>query len=406
VDLLNKIVQDKWLVKDSTQNVLFMRTHNSNLTANATYEPFKGFRVTLTANRTYTENYQANYRWIPSDNDFRLQNPLSMGNFTMSYMTIMTAFGNQGANFSSLLFKRMLDYRSEISGRLAQANDIAGVYNPNAQYQVGYGKTQQDVLLYSFLAAYTGTDPMNQSMDMFPQIPIPNWRIQFDGLKDIPWIKKFLKNIVLTHAYQSTYSLAGFQSNYVYNGQPSSYWEQHPFGHSELDDNGNFISRYFLNSVSLVESFNPLIKVDMTFNNSLTANVEIKSSRNIALNFPNSQITENNTFEIIVGAGYVVKDVKLPFRLMGKQIKSNLTIRFDFGLRDNSTVIRKIKEEIEQVTAGQRAITIKGFAEYALNQNLSVRIFVDQIINNPFVANQFPTSNTNAGLSLRFTLTQ
>jgi cell surface protein SprA len=109
---------------------------------------------------------------------------------------------------------------------------------------------------------------------------------------------------------------------------------------------------------------------------------------------------------VIVGAGYTIKDVKLPFRLMGKQIKSTLTIRFDFGLRDNSTVIRKIKEEIEQVTAGQRAITIKGFAEYAVNQNLSVRIFVDQIINNPFVANQFPTANTNAGLSLRFTLTQ
>lgn len=406
VDLLNKIVKDSWMVRDSTMNVLFMRTHNSNLTANATYEPFKGFRVTLTANRTFSENYQANYRYIPSESDFRLQNPLSMGNFTMSYMTIMTAFGSEGANFTSRLFQKMLDYRSVISARLAQANTVAGVYNPNAQYQVGYGKTQQDVLLYSFLAAYSGTDPSQQSMNMFPDIPIPNWRVQFDGLKEIPWIKKALKNIVLTHAYQSTYGLAGFQSNYVYNDLSSDYWKQNPFAHTEKDDNGNFISRYFLNSVSLVESFNPLIKVDMTFNNSLTANVEIKSSRNIALNFPNSQITENNTFEVIVGAGYTIKDVKLPFRLMGKQIKSNLTIRFDFGLRDNSTVIRKIKEEIEQVTAGQRAITIKGFAEYAVNQNLSVRIFVDQIINNPFVANQFPTANTNAGLSLRFTLTQ
>lgn len=405
VDLQNKIVQDKWLVRDSTLNVLFMRTHSSNLTANATYEPFKGFRVTLSANRIYSENYQTNYRYVDSEGDFQLQNPLSMGNFSMSYMTIMTSFGQTGANFSSRLFAKMLNYRQIMSDRIALENPNA-IYNPAATYQAGYDETQQDVLLFSFLAAYTGTDPNKQSLDMFPDIPIPNWRVQFDGLKNVPFIKKIMKNIVLSHAYQSTYNVAGFQSNYVYNAFSSQYWANNPFGHTELDDNGNYISRYFLSSVTLVESFNPLIKVDMTFNNSLTANVEIKSSRNISLNFPNNQITENNTFEIIVGAGYTIKEVRLPFRLMGKQIKSNLNLRFDFGLRDNSTVIRKIKENVEQITAGQRAITIKAFAEYAINQNLSVRLFVDQIINNPFVANQFPTANTNAGLSVRFTLTQ
>lgn len=404
VDLANKIVQNKWLVKDSTMNTLFMRTHTSNLTANATYEPFKGFRVTLTANRTYAENYQTNYRYVESQSDFIAQNPLSMGNFTMSYMSILTSFGGNGPNFTSRLFAEMLQYRSVISARIAQTGGFA--YNPNAQYQVGFGKTQQDVMLYAFLAAYTGTDPNNVSMNLFPDVPIPNWRVQFDGLKNIPAIKKVMKNIVLTHAYQSTYSLAGFQSNYVYNDKNSAYWDANPFGFTERDDNGNYISRYFLNSVSIVESFNPLIKVDMTFNNSLTANVEIKSSRNISLNFPNNQITENNTFEIIVGAGYVIQDMKLPFRMMGKSIVGNLNIRFDFGLRENSTVIRKITEEVELITAGQQAITIKGYAEYQLNKSLSARIFVDQLINNPFVANQYPTSNTNAGLSIRFTLTQ
>lgn len=404
VDLTNQIVKDKWLVRDSTMNLLFMRTHNSNLTANATYEPFKGFRVTLSANRTFAETYQTNYRYVESQDDFLAQNPLSMGNFSMSYMTILTAFGQGGPNFTSRLFKNMLDYRSIISGRIAQEGGFT--YNPNATYQSGFGQTQQDVMLYAFLAAYTGSDPNDISMNMFPDVPIPNWRIQFDGLKNIPAIKKIMKNIVLSHAYQSTYNLAGFQSNYVYNDKNSAYWDQNPFGFTELDNNGNFISRYFLNSVSIVESFNPLIKVDMTFNNSLTANVEVKSSRNISLNFPNNQITENNTFEVIVGAGYVIKEMKLPFKLMGKQIVGNLNIRFDFGLRENSTVIRKISEEVELVTAGQQAITIKGFAEYTLNKNLSARLFVDQIINNPFVANQFPTSNTNAGLSIRFTLTQ
>jgi cell surface protein SprA len=237
-------------------------------------------------------------------------------------------------------------------------------------------------------------------------IPIPNWRVQFDGLKDISFIKKAFKNIVLTHAYSSTYGVAGYQSNYVYNDKNPQDWINNPWDQTIRDDNNNFISRFFMNSVSLVESFNPLIKLDMTMHNSVTATVEVKSSRNISLNFPNQQITENNTFEVVVGAGYIIKELKLPFRINGKQIKNNLNIRFDFGLRDNATVIRKISPVVEQVTAGQRAITIKGFAEYMINTSLSVRLFVDQIINNPFVANQFPTANTNAGLSIRFTLTQ
>ncbi len=405
VDLVNNVVKNAWLIRDSTMNVLFMRTHSSNLTANATYEPFKGFRVTFTANRTYVENFQSNYRYIPSVGDFISQNPLSMGNFSMSYMMIGTSFGGDGQNFSSRWFSNMLNSRSVISNRLALLNPNANPVN-GSLYQSGYQETQQDVLMYSFLSAYTGGDPGSMELNPFPMIPIPNWRIQFDGLKDIPFIKKVMKNIVLSHAYQSTYSLAGFQSNYVYNDKNPQDWLNNPWDQTLRDDNGNFISRYFLNSISLVESYNPLIKIDMTFNNSLTANVEIKSSRNISLNFPNQQITENNTFEIIAGAGYIIKDVKLPFRIGGKEIKNNLNIRFDFGLKDNSTVIRKISPVVEQVTAGQRAITIKGFAEYTINTSLSVRLFVDQIINNPFVANQFPTANTNAGLSVRFTLTQ
>jgi len=413
LDLYNKVVQDNWLVKDSSMNILFMRTHSTNLSYNATYEPFKGFRVTITGTRTYADNYQSNYRWVPSANgvgDFVAQNPLSNGNFTITTNMMATSFGSGGPaqNFQSDFFHQLLDFRRIISGRIAQLNGNAS-YNPNAVYQTGYGNTQQDVLMYSFLAAYQGRNPNDMSFDMFPQIPIPNWRIQFDGLKDLPFIKKIFKNIVFSHAYQSTLSMAGFQTNYVYTSQPSynpTIFVQNPFAHSILDVNGNYISRYFMNSVTLTESYNPLIKMDLTFNNTVQASVEVKSSRSISLNFPNSQVTESNTFEIIVGAGYTIKNVKLPFRIGGKEIKSNLNLRFDFGLRDNSTVIRKIDTMIEQVTAGQRAINIKAFAEYQVNSSIMVRLFVDQIINNPFVANQFPTANTNAGLSIRFTLSQ
>jgi cell surface protein SprA len=51
-------------------------------------------------------------------------------------------------------------------------------------------------------------------------------------------------------------------------------------------------------------------------------------------------------------------------------------------------------------------ISIKTSADYQLNSRFMVRLFFDRMINRPAISSQFPTSNTNAGLSLRFTLAQ
>ena len=402
-DLQSKIVQDAWLVRDSTLNQMFMRTHSTSLSGNATYEPFRGFRITFNAERTFSENYQTNYRFVPSDNDFRSQNPLTMGNFSMSYMTLGSFFDGLGPNFSSPTFDRMLQQRSVISKRLAEQNPN-NVVNPNAPFQQGFGGNQTDVLYYSFISAYTGTNPESQELNMFPQIPIPNWRLQFDGLKNIPFFADRFKNIVISHSYKSTLGLSGFQSNNVYNNLNSAYWNATPFGYNEFGVDGNYVSRFFLNSVSIQEQFQPLIKIDMTFKNEVQTAVEVKSSRNISLNFPNNQLTETNSFEVSVGAGYKVAKFKLPFLINGKRLENGFNVRADIGWRDNSTIIRKIQEEVQQITAGQQQLTIKVFAEYELSKAITARAFIDHMGTNPFVSNQFPNSTTNGGISIRFTL--
>lgn len=403
IDLANGVVQRDWLARDSSMNLMFIRTHSSNLTGNATYEPFKGFKVTFNANRTFTQNYQSNFRYVPSIDDFAAQNPFTSGNFSMSTFTMGTAFGSGGPNFSSRLFTNMLNYRSVISERLAALNPNASVV-AGAPYQSGFGPNQADVLMYSFMAAYRGEDPTTQSLTMFPSIPIPNWRLQFDGLKDLPWFKKRFKNIVLTHGYTSTYNVAGYQTNNIYNNRDPLSWVNNPFNYDQRDDKSDFVPRFFTSSVTIVESFNPLMRLELGLNNGLQVSGEVKSSRNISLNFPNSQLTETNTFEIAIGAGFKVPKFKLPFYIGGKQPNNALNIRLDIGIRDNVTVVRKIQEEVQQVTAGQQAINIKFFTEYDLSKSVTFRFFFDYIGNNPFVSNQFPTANTNGGISLRFNL--
>lgn len=82
----------------------------------------------------------------------------------------------------------------------------------------------------------------------------------------------------------------------------------------------------------------------------------MEKSRNIALNTSNVQITEINTNEWVIGLGYRFKDLAFDIRTGGqtKTINSDLNLKADLSIRDNITVLRRIVEEINQVSTGQK----------------------------------------------------
>jgi cell surface protein SprA len=147
--------------------------------------------------------------------------------------------------------------------------------------------------------------------------------------------------------------------------------------------------------------------LDMTWNNSLLTKVELKRDRNISLSMANNQITEVRTNEFVIGLGYKFKEVAPPFAKRFKwKIKSDFNLRTDLSFRRNQTIIRRIEEGVNQPTAGQNVISIKVSGDYVLNERLNLRLFYDRIITRPLISTTFPTSNTNAGISLRFTIAQ
>jgi cell surface protein SprA len=85
---------------------------------------------------------------------------------------------------------------------------------------------------------------------------------------------------------------------------------------------------------------------------------------------------------------------------------NDLNLRADLSYRKNKTVLRKIVEDDDQITAGQSSFTIKTTADYMLSDRFQLRVYFDKILNNPFTQLSFPTSNTNMGVSFRFTLAQ
>jgi len=217
----------------------------------------------------------------------------------------------------------------------------------------------------------------------------------------IPAVKKIFRSVNLLHSYRSTYNIGSYQSNLNYMEDPDGIsWVR--------DLEYNFIPLYQINTVSIIEQFAPLAGLDMTWKNGITSKIEYKKSRNLALSLSNNQLTEVYNTEFVIGTGYRFNSVKLTIRTgnNSRELKSDLNLRADVSIRDNRTIMRKLTEDTNQPTAGQKIITMKFSADYMLSDKFTVRIFFDRIVNSPFVALTFPTANTNFGISLRFTLMQ
>ena len=149
-----------------------------------------------------------------------------------------------------------------------------------------------------------------------------------------------------------------------------------------------------------------MIKVDLSWKNSLTTGIELRRDRSASLSFANNQVTEVIGKEYIITVGYKIANLKLPFKVGKVERASDLDLRADFSIRDNQTVIRRIVEERNELTNGQRIFTIKFTADYRFSSKLNLRLFYDRVANTPLISSTFPTANTNAGISLRFTLSQ
>jgi cell surface protein SprA len=333
-----------------------------------------------------------------------------MGSFSMSYITWGTAFEVDYDTSTSATFEQMKAYRYDIAYRLADDNPNSSgtVFDSVTQqyYPTGYGPNSQDVLIPAFLAAYGNRDPNTIYTGYFPSIPLPNWRVTYDGLTKIKALANLFRSATLSHGYRSIYSVSSYQSNLYYqvdslNQSPNALYAA----------TNSFYPEYDIGQVTIQEQFAPLFGIDLSWNNSLLTRFEIKKSRTLTFSMANLQLTDMNTDEYVIGFGYKIQDVSFTVSSMGgggrkTKISSDLDIKIDFSIRNNRTVLRRIDQNIDQVSSGQRIFSINTSLDYMLSKSVTLTMFFDRIMNKPFVSNQYPNSTTKGGISIRFSLAQ
>ncbi len=416
-NFFDRAVTNGWLTKDTLINTPALYNNRVDISARSQIEPFPGLRIDVNADRRFTEAvssyYVADYNGNFPDST---RNRIMSGMFSISVISWGTAFEkiSKDNDYVSPTFEAFKDNAVIISERRAAERQKADPsYDPDTDpvtglpiegpYKSGYGSTSREVLIPAFIAAYTKSDARKVGLEPFPSAlrMMPNWRINFDGLSKFEFVQKAFRSVNLTHQYRSTYQIGSYTTNMSY--------EVGEGGISRIRDlQNNYIQQYEINVVTISEQFSPLINIDMNWINSLSTRFEWRKSRTVSLNLTSNQIADARINELIFGAGYRFDDVQIILRTGGGQraLKSDLNIRFDISIRDNKTLARKLIENVNQPVVGRKEFSVGASADYVLSDRFNLQIFADHTMNNPFVANTFPTSNTNFGFSLKFTLVQ
>ena len=130
--------------------------------------------------------------------------------------------------------------------------------------------------------------------------------------------------------------------------------------------------------------------------NNITIRADYTTTRNLNLNISSYQIVEALSNKYTIGLGYKFAEFNKILKMKKTRDFSNdLTVRLDFSYNKMQSLIRKIEDSFTQATSGNVAKTIQFSADYDLQ------------INEPLISNAaYPTSNSNYGVALRFSLAQ
>lgn len=389
-----------WLTTFPDFNEQFVQNVNKRLNITATAQPVKELTIDLIATRQFENRYEESFRIDEiGTNDYLYNNLLGndFGNFSISTAMLGTVF-NKSDEFTSETFETFKQNRITIANRLLEdRGQTAGPTDADG-FPQQYGKTNQEVLLPAFFAAYTGQGVDRVNLDAFRDIPIPNWTVKYTGLMNNKWFKKNFKRFSINHGYRAGYSINSFQTNLekvqlINEGLPAVNAETL-----------NILPDKIISNVVLTDEFNPLVKVDFEMKNSMSVIGEIRTSRTLSLSFDNSLLTEINGKDYTVGIGYRFKDVQMVTNIGGEKtrLKGDLNIKLDATLRDNITFIRNLDLENNQITSGQNLLNVKFGVDYALNKNVNALFFYDHSFSQFAVSTAFPQTTINTGFTIRY----
>ena len=406
---LAKAQRRNWLLRSDSIASMANSTAAEDLQAKMTLEPFKDFKIDLNASwtRNQSKSIQFMYDGMPTNES---------GGFSMTTITIGTSFGGGNAdnNYHSDVYDKFIGNLEKNRMNLEEiykgseypiSSSLAGQkYDPK---NGGVDIYSADVMIPSFLDAYTGIGGNEIFPNMFRMLP--NWKIRYSGLSKLPFLEKFFKSVNIEHGYKSVYAVGAYSTYATY----MEYSKGIGFVNNTTTGLPIPSSRYNIGTVSINESFSPLIGLDVTTNYNLTLGAKFIKSRMINLSLTAIQMVETQNQEIAFNIGYKILDLKKLFG--GKKAKkskqnsggNDINIRADFSFKSTSSICRSIDKGTTQATSGNQSFNYSITADYAYSKSISFSLYFDRQRTIPLIStNSYPTTTTDFGVSMKFSLTR
>ena len=135
----------------------------------------------------------------------------------------------------------------------------------------------------------------------------------------------------------------------------------------------------------------------------MSAKFEIRRSKTESLSLIDYQVAETRSNEYIIGAGYRIKGLKLPFKMFGAtKLKNELNVKLDISYRDDQSSNNYLAQNIGIISRGQKVIRVSPSVDYIVNTRLTLHLFYDRQQSIPYVSSSYPITTTQAGITLRF----
>lgn len=399
-DIRRTVMENGWVSDSKYMTDAYVRMSTKELRADLQMMPLNDFRIDLNVLHTYNSNFSHtgfNYtnNGVP-DPDFTFAN--EMVTYSNSTMLLSSSFKDGQAIYQAV---------RENARALSQQLGGPGAILDNDGFAKHYSIGNAYVLIPAFRAAMEGKSVTPLGNPKKSGFPLPNWRITYSGLKNIPIISGQFTKFDILHAYTATYTATGIQSNVDYHGNAGGYYQTVDNTGAIIKNDGDKINPYTFAQVGYVESFSPLIGVDVTMRNNMQFGLQYNKTRMTVLGLVNQTLTEDANTEYVVRLGYIVRNFRLGtanIRGRGTRGKgSDLNIRGDISLRDSKTSIMNILLNDSQITGGQRLMNIKLSADYNVSENLNLRVFYEQMTSKYKISTAFPLSTIRAGISATFT---
>ncbi|MBB4078960.1 cell surface protein SprA [Lewinella aquimaris] len=426
-DYLNTLAQDGYISDNPMLSQDVIQNYTKRWDANAIIEPFTDFRLELTMDRAFTENYTETFKVQDKgpNEPFQHSVPVRDGSLTFSNGGAMSLFSQDTTSLNDL-FASFEANRLIISQRRGGNTPHADPDLAAQGYSFGYGPNQQEVLLPAFLAAYRGEDASSVSLDPFDIVGAPNWRLTWNGLDKIGGLSDIFRRVNITHGFQSSFSISSYGTSLDYLDAIERQTTPQLTGYDTVSL--NYYPRIEIPNLAESKAFAPLLAIDAELVNGLSVNFAYTSNETRSINVVSKLLSESVGKEVIGGFGIVLQDVQIGFlqgrrrtrdpatpnlndrqgggnsRTGGRLNVSDMDIQFNLSLRESKTYASRLLPPTREIIEGSRIFTLAPSVEYQLNQRLSLRGFFDYRKTTPFNPLGFPQTTASGGIVVRFQL--